>query len=239
MRKLLYFDMEWVPIAKDYSTLMKKFPDHADAWSRRCDKWRGNGKHEDLSNGDIYELEAGFYPEFIQIICISVGYYKDSVDGTPILAIDSFFGHDEKEILTKVHELFTKTAGKYMLCGHSIKRFDMPYLSKRMAINGITIPWDLNNGAKKPWEITGIDIAEEWGFGCNAEKYTPLDWMCISLGVTSPKSDISGKDVKKAYYNEDRLIDIKNYCEADVKATAECEQKLFSFTNPAYVTLNA
>jgi 3'-5' exonuclease len=229
--KKLYFDMEWVPIAKDYQSLEEKFPNHAEAWSRRCEKWRGNGKHNDLSDADIYDLEAGFYPEFIQIICISVGYYKDGE-----LAIQSFYGDIEKEILERVHELFTKTAGKYTLCGHSIKRFDMPYLAKRMAINGLTIPWDLNNGAKKPWEINSIDIAEEWGFGCNAEKYTPLDWMCISLGVPTSKTDISGKDVKLAYYNDNRLEDIKNYCEADVKATAEVEQKIFSLTNPSLVS---
>ena len=36
-------------------------------------------------------------------------------------------------------------------------------------------------------------FAEEWGFGCNQEKFTPLDWMCASLGVPTPKADISGK----------------------------------------------
>lgn len=234
-RKLLYFDMEWVPIAKDYATLKKAFPLHAEAWARRCEKWLGQGKFEGMSVGEIFAQEAGFYPEFIQIICVSVGYFKDTPEGRKF-AMESFYGHDEKEILTKVHELFTKTAGKYKLCGHGIKRFDMPYLAKRMAIHGMTIPWDLNNGSKKPWEIDAVDLAEEWGFGCNAEKYTPLDWVCVSLGVPTSKTDISGKDVANAYYNQDRLEDIKNYCEADVKVTADAEQALYSLTNPSPVT---
>ncbi|HIF15238.1 MAG TPA: hypothetical protein EYQ86_07975, partial [Bacteroidetes bacterium] len=116
-------------------------------------------------------------------------------------------GDNESEILHKVHDLFTKTAGKYKLCGHGIKRFDMPFLAKRMAIHGMTIPWDLNNGSKKPWEISSVDLGEEWGFGCNQEKYTPLDWVCVSLGVPTPKTDISGKDVKNAYYLENVLVE--------------------------------
>jgi len=225
MRKLLYFDMEWVPLAKDYKSLKQNYPEHAAAWERRCKKWHGHGKFEDLSVTSIYDQEATFYPEYSKIICVSLGYYKDGN-----LAMESFYGDDEKEILTKVHDLLTKTAGKYQLCGHSIKRFDMPYLAKRMAIHGMSIPWDLNNGQKKPWEINAIDIAEDWGFGCNQEKFTPLDWICTSLGVNTPKDGISGGDVKDAYYKEGRIEDIKNYCEADVRATAECEQRIYNLT---------
>ena len=229
MRKYLYFDMEWVPIAKDFKTLEKAFPEHAAAWSRRCEKWRTQERFAEMSNDEIWEQESGFYPEFIRIICISAGYWKDK-DGEKVFALDSFYGDDEKAILEKMNSLLTKTAGTYKLCGHSIKRFDMPYLAKRMAIHGMKIPWDLNNGSKKPWEIDSIDIAEEWGFGCNAEKFTPLDWMCAALDVPTPKSDISGKEVKNAYYEENRLEDIKNYCEADVKATALVEQKIYQLT---------
>jgi len=232
MNKLLYFDMEWVPLAESLEKLKIQLPDHAAAWERRCEKWHDQGKFTDKTYDEIYQTEAGFFPEFIKIICISVGYYKDSEN----FAMDSFYGHDEYEILSKVKELFTKTAGKYKLCGHGIKRFDMPYLAKRMATHGMTIPWDLNNGAKKPWEIDAIDIAEEWGFGCNQEKYTPLDWVCVSLGIPTSKTDISGKDVAKAYYQDDRLEDIKNYCEADVRVSAQVERKLSSLTNPQLVS---
>ncbi len=230
MRNCLYFDMEWVPMSATYESLKKEAPEHAAAWERRCHKWWNHGKFREQDVNEVYDQEAGFYPEFSKIICISVGYYKGDQ-----LAMDSFYGEDEKQILTKVHELFTKTAGKYSLCGHSIKRFDMPYLAKRMAIHGMTIPYDLNNGNKKPWDLSAVDIAEEWGFGCNAEKFTPLDWMCAALGVQTPKDGISGADVAYAYYQEGRIEDIKNYCEADVRATAECEQKIYKLTTPQLV----
>jgi len=221
MANLLYIDAEWVPISKDFSTLQTEFPLHAEAWSRRCEKFRNQGKHEGLSDSEIYSNEAGFYPEFIKMICISAGYYKEDE-----WRCDSFYGHDEKENLEKFADLLSKTQSRFKLCGHSIKRFDMPYIAKRMAINGIKIPYDLNNGDKKPWEITAVDIAEEWGFGCNQEKYTPLDWICVSLGVPTPKTDISGAQVAGAYYNDNRLEDIKDYCERDVKATADTYLKI-------------
>lgn len=226
-KPLLYFDMEWVPAAYDFEQLRKTNPTLAEAWERRCDKWKLQGKHEGKTASEIWSEESGFFPEFIQIICITCGYYKEGK-----FALQSFYGDNEKDILSKVHELFNKVAGKYQLCGHSIKRFDMPYLAKRLAIHGFTIPWLLNNGAKKPWEIECVDLAEEWGFGCNQEKYTPLDWICVSLGIETPKQDIAGHMVSHAYWQELRLEDIKDYCERDVIATAEAERALRKLTHP-------
>lgn len=226
MSQLLYFDAEWVPISKDFETLKKEFPLHAEAWTRRCIKFREQERFSKMTDFEIYDSEAGFYPEFIKIICISVGYFKNDTEWR----IDSFYGHDEKEILDKFASLLNKTVGKYHLCGKAIKRYDMPFIAKRMAINGIKIPYDLNNGDKKPWEINVVDIGEMWGFGCFQETYTPLDWVCVSLGIPTPKNDISGAQVKVAYYEDNRLEDIKNYCERDVKATAEVERKLNKLT---------
>ena len=235
MKKLLYFDMEWVPISKDFKTLEKEYPLHAEAWSRKCEKWRKDGKFVDETDEEIYEKEAGFFPEFIKIICISIGYYKQNKqnENQQEFVVDSIYGNDEKMIVEKMHELLSKTAGKYKLCGHGIKRYDMPFLAKRMAFHNLTIPYDLNNGMKKPWEIDVVDISELWSFGCNAEKYTPLDWICVSLGIPTSKSDFSGGDVKKIYYEENRLEDIVKYCEKDVEVTAKIEQKLNKLINPS------
>lgn len=231
MERLLYFDAEWVPISKDFNTLRQEFPLHADAWERRCkDKLMKEDKFKDMSVEEIYDKEAGFYPEFIKIICISAGYFK-TVNSIDEWKCSSFYGHDEKEILEKFQNLLSKTAGKYQLCGKAIKRYDMPFIAKRMAIHGIKIPYDLNNGSKKPWEISCVDIGELWGFGCFQETYTPLDWMCVSLGVPTSKSDISGSQVSSAYYDDNRLEDIKDYCERDVKVTAELERKISSLTS--------
>jgi DNA polymerase elongation subunit (family B) len=198
---------------------------------RRCDKWHSQNKHVDLTPDELWNKEAGFYPEFIKILVISFGYYN----ANQVFKVDSCYGHDEKEVLTKAAEVLNKVGGTYALCGHSIKRFDMPYLAKRMVINGIKIPHLLNVGDQKPWERTAVDIAELWGFGCNQEMYTPLDWICVSLGVETSKGDISGGQVAYAYWEQDRLEDIKDYCERDVEVTAKVERKLSAMIYPEYV----
>lgn len=228
-KKKLYFDMEWVPISISLENLKTDYPKYYEAFIRRVEKWKTQDKFVDLSPDEIYNKEAGFFPEFIKIISISFGFFNNNGE----LKIDSIYGHDELEILTKTKELLDKVANKYILCGHSIKRFDMPYLAKRMAINGLQIPFLLNVGDLKPWEQSAVDIAEVWGFGVRAEMYTPLDWICMALDIDTSKSgDITGKDVSHAYWNDNRLEDIKDYCEADVKATAYVDVKMNSYINP-------
>ena len=226
MKKILYFDLEWVPVEKDLDTVRYKNPVLYDAWVRRYDKFKESGKLENYNSPEEYfDAEAGFYPEFIKIIVGSFGYYSDNGQ----FKVDSIHGDDELEVLTNIKKLLDKVYGHYKLCGHGIKRYDMPYLAKRMAINGLKVPHDLNNGNKKPWEIDVVDTSELWSFGCNQKKYTPLDWICAVLDVPTSKSDISGKDVKKAYYEEGRLNDIKDYCERDVEVTAQVERKINNF----------
>jgi DNA polymerase elongation subunit (family B) len=228
MNKLLYFDMEWAPLSQNLSALAKEHPLHYQAWMRRYDKWQSQGKFLEKTADEVFSQEAGFFPEFIKIIVVSFGYYNANGE----FKVDSSYGHNEKQLLEKVAEVLNKVGATYALCGHSIKRFDMPYLAKRMAFNGIPIPYLLNVGDKKPWERTAVDIAELWGFGCNQEMFTPLDWICTSLGVETSKTGISGKDVASAYWDENRLEEIKDYCEADVRVTANVERKLSLLINP-------
>jgi DNA polymerase elongation subunit (family B) len=223
--------MEWSPLALNLNQLAKTHPTHYEAWLRRCEIWHSQNKFTDLTPEQIWDKEAGFYPEFIKILVISFGYFNANQE----FKVDSCYGHDEKEVLTKAADVLNKVGSTYVLCGHSIKRFDMPYLAKRMAINRIKIPFLLNVGGLKPWERTAVDIAELWSFGCNQEMYTPLDWICVSLGVETSKTDISGARVKHAYWEEDRLEDIKDYCERDVKVTAQVERKLSELINPEYI----
>lgn len=231
MPRLLYFDMEWVPLSKDLNSLSKEYPLQYDAWMRRYKKWNEQGKYLDKTAAEVYKEECGFYAEYIKIIVISFGYYN----GNGEFKVDSCYGNNEKELLLNAATVLNKVGSTYALCGHSIKRFDMPFLAKRMAFNGINIPFLLNVGPLKPWERTAVDIAEMWGFGCNQEMFTPLDWICTSLGVETSKSGISGKDVANAYWVENRLEEIREYCENDVIVTAKVERKLSSLINPPVI----
>jgi len=77
----------------------------------------------------------------------------------------------------------------------------------------------------KPWEIKAIDTKELWQFGA----YTAigsLDLMCASMGVESPKDgEVTGKKVHHAFWKENKLKEISEYCEKDVKVLIDVIKK--------------
>jgi predicted PolB exonuclease-like 3'-5' exonuclease len=128
--------------------------------------------------------------------------------------------------LNKSNKVFNNAIVKgWKLCGHNIKAFDVPCLGKRMLYNGISPSSNIMVGDKKPWEIPFVDTSELFSFGSwSMQKSLSLDLLACSLGVDSPKDDISGKEVTKAYWNgeEER---IKEYCEKDVNTVIEILKK--------------
>jgi predicted PolB exonuclease-like 3'-5' exonuclease len=110
-------------------------------------------------------------------------------------------------------------------CGHSLKRFDMPFICKRGLINGLELPDMLVVHDKKPWEIPYLDTAEIWSQGAWAEGFTSLDILTAVLGIPSPKSDINGSQVTEVYWQNGELDRIVLYCERDVAATVQVMMK--------------
>ena len=53
-----------------------------------------------------------------------------------------------------------------------------------------------------------------WKFG-DYKHYTSLDLLTSVLGIPSPKTDLTGKDVRNAYYEKKDLDLIVQYCERD------------------------
>lgn len=113
-------------------------------------------------------------------------------------------------------------------CGHNIKEFDIPYICRRAIINGLNLPTSFHLHNKKPWEIQHIvDTMEMWKFG-DYKHFTSLDLLASCLQLPTSKSDISGKDVGRVYWEENDLIRISNYCMKDVILTARVFLKLKS-----------
>jgi 3'-5' exonuclease len=223
--KIFVFDCEWTPVSQTYHNLQREFPELAEVFQHQVDKWEhqrmvdGNKKFGTLE--DWWEEKAHFYPEFCKMICVSYGYFAKEA-----FVIQSVWGEDEKKILTKIQEVFDKVnkAG-YVLAGYSIKRFDMPWLAKRMMVNGLQPPPNLSVYGKKPWEVEVFDIQEAWGQGNMQESYTPLEISCVAMGIPSPKDDLSGSKVKEAYWNGE-ILRIKEYCEKDVNQSKELALKV-------------
>jgi len=210
---VLFLDIETVPAASSFEKLD---PLMQPLWEKKSKQFRS----PEQTAGDVFE-RAGIYSEFGKIICISVGLIKEK---NPLsFRIKSFFGSDEKVILTEFSAMlskFSKSNREALLCAHNGKEFDYPYIARRMIINRLIIPEILDNAGKKPWEVKLLDTMDLWKFG-DYKNYTSLDLLTSILGIPTPKDDIDGSMVAGIYYNENDMERIVRYCEKDVLAIAQ------------------
>jgi 3'-5' exonuclease len=164
---------------------------------------------------------AAIYAEFGKIICISCGYITDPGPDKKI-RLTSFYGDDEKILLTRFSEMLRKWApdNKKYLCAHNGKNFDFPYLCRRMVIQGLPIPPILDLSGKKPWEVQHIDTMDLWKFG-EGKSFVSLNLLAHALGIPTPKDDIDGSKVGEVYWSEHDLDRIVTYCHKDVVTVAQ------------------
>lgn len=211
LENILFLDIETVPEVASFDQLsdsMQELFAHKTQYQRT----------EEISASDFYH-RAGIWAEFGKIVCISVGFFANS--SLTQFRVKSFYG-DEKEVLITFKTLLENhfNAPQQLLCAHNGKEFDFPFIARRMIINQISLPEKLQLFGKKPWEINHIDTLELWKFG-DYKHYTSLKLLTTILGIPSPKEDIDGSQVAQVYYQEQNLMRIVRYCEADVIAIAQ------------------
>ena len=209
---ILFLDIETVPQSEFFNDLPE------DSQQLFADKTQYQRK-DDLTPEEFYD-RAGIWAEFGKIICISVGYFTIK-NAKRQFRTTSIIG-EEKQLLVEFNDLvkthFSNPA--FVFCGHNIKEFDIPYMCRRMLINGINIPEKLQLFGRKPWEIPHLDTLELWKFG-DYKHYTSLKLLTHVLNIPSPKEDIDGSEVCNVYYNEKDIERIAKYCERDVVAVAQ------------------
>jgi predicted PolB exonuclease-like 3'-5' exonuclease len=208
LERVLFLDIETVPqtyIYQDLDEKTKELFNHKTRFSQ----------NEEKSFEALYNERGSILSEFGKIICISIGLVtKDSL-GARKIRLKSFAHDDEETLLLQFKKLLDER--EYILCGHNSKEFDIPYICRRMLINGISLPSVLDIAGKKPWEINHLDTLELWKFG-DYKAFTSLALLCHVFNIPTPKDDISGADVARVYYEEKDLKRIRVYCEKDVIA---------------------
>jgi len=208
LERVLFLDVETVPQTYDYQDLDEKTKELFNQKTRFS-------QNEEKSFESLYNERGSILSEFGKIICISIGLVtKDSL-GVRKIRLKSFAHDDEETILLQFKKLLETQ--EYVLCGHNSKEFDIPYICRRMLINGISLPNTLDIAGKKPWEINHLDTLELWKFG-DYKAFTSLSLLCHVFNIPTPKDDISGADVARVYYEEKNLNRIRQYCEKDVVA---------------------
>jgi 3'-5' exonuclease len=214
--KILYMDIETVPLVYHYEDLSPVAQHH---WDR---KWH-------LRDVDPYTHydKAGIYAEFGKVICIGYGYH------TPRgFVCGCLSHHDEKKVLQEFDLLLKDLQNQeaILLCAHNGKEFDFPFLGRRFLIQQLPLPELLRLQGKKPWEVRHIDTLELWKFG-DYKSFSSLDLLAHVFDVPSPKSDLDGSRVAGTYYEENDLDRIAKYCRQDVITLARvharfCGQKV-------------
>ncbi len=222
----LFLDIETVSGTATYYNLSKELK---YLWAQKA-KSVLRIYDRDLEEDEVIKAyeSAGIYAEFGKIVCISVGFIVQKEEGLGI-RVKSYYDLDEKVLLEGFAQLLNQyfnNPNKHYICGHNIKEFDIPYICRRMLLNGIALPRLLNIPGKKPWELNYLlDTMEQWKFG-DYKAYTKLSLLTHIFGIPTPKDDIDGSEVRRVFWEEGDLERIAIYCEKDVVATAKLLMKL-------------
>ena len=215
-QKVLFLDIETVSGYPDYNALPETWQ---NLWAEKTKFIR---EREEISPEDYYPQRAGIMAEFGKIVCISCGFFARYGKSGREFRLKSFFGDDEGILLKEFAGLLNRHfhGPDYMLCAHNGKEFDFPYLSRRMLVNGIELPFALDTAGKKPWEVAHLDTMELWKFG-DYKHYTSLKLLAALFGIPTPKDDIDGSMVGPLYWGEKDLARIATYCQKDTLTVAQ------------------
>ena len=213
-KNILFLDIETVPCSPNFKDLDVTFQ---TLWTEKT-VWQ---RKEEYTPAEFYKLKSGVMAEFAKIICISVGYLFIN-KGENNFRIKSFYGDDEKQIITDFNELLNSQFNKkqHQLCAHNGKEFDFPFIARRTLINGLKLPALLDIAGKKPWEVNHLDTMELWRFG-DYKHYTSIKLLAALFNIPTPKDDIDGSQVAGVYWNDKNLERIKRYCQKDTLTVAQ------------------
>lgn len=211
LSQVIVLDIETVPQYQSYNDVP---PNLQELWEIKTSHQR----KPDQSMEEFYE-HAGILAEFGKVICISLGIFSYQHKSYS-LRLKSFAGDNEREILKQFSLLIEKQSPSLKFCAHNGKEFDYPYICRRLLVNGLEIPVQLDISGKKPWEVNHLDTMEMWKFG-DYKHYTSLNLLAAILNIPTPKDDIDGSQVRQVYYEEKNLDRIIAYCQKDVVTTAQ------------------
>lgn len=173
-----------------------------------------------LESDEIYRQYAPLLPEFGKIFCVSFGCFEAGLKRQFVTLSDL----NEIEILTQVVNVINSQPSIVVLGGYNVKKFDLPFLIKRLMINGIEIPKLLQFHNKKPWEINILDVCEDYKGIAN--DYISLDLLCEILNIPSPKDEFKNSEMNRLLYKEQiTLRDVEIYCEKDTNCVMSIVEK--------------
>lgn len=126
---------------------------------------------------------------------------------------DSFKGMPEKEMLILFWDYIKQFETVITFNG---RKFDIPFLLLRSALNGIRPTRDLMGYRYE--HKKHCDLLDQLSFYGNTKMFN-LDFYCHAFGIHSPKSGgITGWEVQE-FYEAGKIREIAEYCARDIVAT--------------------
>jgi hypothetical protein len=224
--KILFIDVETVGVEPDWESLVQNRKELSFQFENYFD-WFQKRFPEDADKpiSQMFVNRAALVPEFGRIACVSVAFVTEKGE----TRMQSFSDFEEKKLLTEVQKLLRKVSELgFFLCGHNVKGFDIPYLAKRMIMNGILPPKILPGHDTKPWEVRAFDTKEFWQYG-GYGSIASLELMCVCLGVESSKTmEVTGNKVHEAFWVKKDIEGIVKYCEKDVSVLIDVIEKIYT-----------
>jgi predicted PolB exonuclease-like 3'-5' exonuclease len=227
INKVLFMDIETVPQYKTFS----EAPEILQHLFVQKFKNKTSEVQNAITTDEIWEemwnLKAPLSAEFGKIVCISIGMIHNGK-----FATKSFASENELELLTKfvsgkTLEKFNDTSGKNSyICVYNGEIFDLPFVAKRLIINGLNVPKTLFFPDLKPWERNFIiDIKNIWKWDVY-DGAISLGLLGCALGLEIHKDEMDGSMVKDVYYIEKNIKKISDYCEKDITLLYKVYEKL-------------
>jgi 3'-5' exonuclease len=224
LENFLVIDIETVSAQPAYHSLTQE-------WQHLWEEKVARTVPEEITPAEYYPQRAGVMAEFAKVVCISLGYFKKEKSDYQF-RVKSIFNHEEKLLLNQfistVNQLEAAN-NHWCFTGHNIKEFDIPFLCRRLLVNGISIPPYLDFQNMKPWETNMVDTFQYWRFG-DYKNFTSLKLLAAALNVPSPKDDIDGSMVGQVYWEENNLERIAIYCQKDIVTVANIILRFKSLT---------
>ncbi|HPC34194.1 MAG TPA: hypothetical protein PLP73_00905 [Candidatus Absconditabacterales bacterium] len=194
MNNLLFIDIKTAGLYKP-EEFNKLDPKLRELWEKKVAKDENNEK----SALETYKDKAGLYPEFSQVICVSVGLYKG--EEFRVENRVQFEEMTEKDVLIDLRKILDhEKIRNRTLIGFNLLGFTIPFLIKRYAIHGLALPHILQIGGLKPRELNIVDTMNVWkGTG-----YTGASLETIAFVMnTKYKRFIEGEDVSDMFRGKD------------------------------------
>ena len=188
--KLMFFSIETVASFKSFNGMSSKLQllfkekfkkEVEEIKSLQSISGEDITQHQKELLDKLYIEKAPLFPEFSKVAAISWGGFIGE-DGK--FKINSVLS-DEIDILTAFSESLNKIPYPYTfsLCSFFCKNFSLPFISKRMLVNGIKMPKIIDVEGLKAWERGHVlDLHEEWAMGVYGS-YTSLNTLWAMFNV--------------------------------------------------------